>query len=90
MFFSEDDQESDATMANLSVQILTVPSVARHLIEHQNSFSVLVEFFTRIFNDEAEFKESDGSVDLTEWIEEKQNDFSRCMNNLHNVEYILR
>lgn len=58
MFFSEDDQESDATMANLSVQILTVPSVARHLIEHQNSFSVLVEFFTRIFNDEAEFKES--------------------------------
>ena len=77
-------------MANLSVQILTVPSVARHLIEHQNSFSVLVEFFTRIFNDEAEFKESDGSVYLTEWIEEKQNDFSRCMNNLHNVEYILR
>ena len=114
MFFSEDDQESDATMANLSVQILTVPSVARHLIEHQNSFSALVEFFTRIFNDEAEFKESgryiiifsykycfrildyylcsftDGSVDLTEWIEEKPNDFSRCMNNLHNVEYILR
>ena len=77
-------------MANLSVQILTVPSVARHLIETQNSFSTLVEFFTRIFNDEAEFKESDGSVDLTEWIEEKQNDFSRCMNNLHNVEYILR
>ena len=45
-------------MANLSVQILTVPSVARHLIENQNSFSVLVQFFTRIFNDEAEFKES--------------------------------
>ena len=71
-----DDQEADATVANLSVQIFTVPSVAHHLIEKCNGLSKLVEFFITIFNDEAKYTD-DGQLDLTDWLDERQYDYHR-------------
>ena len=50
-----DDQELDVSIANLSVQIFTVPSVAHHLIEKQDCLTKMVEFFTQIFEDEAKY-----------------------------------
>ena len=53
--FMTDDQELDVSIANLSVQIFTVPSVAHHLIEKQDCLTKMVEFFTQIFEDEAKY-----------------------------------
>ena len=53
--FMTDDQELDVSIANLSVQIFTVPSVAHHLIEKQDCLTKMIEFFTQIFEDEAKY-----------------------------------
>ena len=50
------NQELDVSIANLSVQIFTVPSVAHHLIEKQDCLTKMVEYFTQIFEDEAKYQ----------------------------------
>ena len=50
--YMNDDQEPDVSIVNLTVQILTVPSVAHHLVEKCNGLAKLVEYFTHIFEDE--------------------------------------
>ena len=73
--YMNDDQEPDVSIVNLTVQILTVPSVAHHLVEKSNALAELVEYFTTIFNDEARYV--DGKIDLCEWLEEKTYDYKR-------------
>ena len=51
--FMSDDQELDVSIANLSVQIFAVPSVAHCLIEKHDGLTKMVEFFAQIFEDEA-------------------------------------
>ena len=85
--FMSDDQESDVSIANLTVQILTTPSVAHHLIANSNALEELVKFFSQIFDDEA--KVQDGVLDLTEWLEERQYDFKRCSHILTDIQYLL-
>ena len=81
--FSEDDQENDATIANLSVQILTVPSVAQHLIEKYNAFHNLVEYFLNIFQDEAQY--NDEKLDLTEWMDDRPMYYRRCNHIINDI-----
>ena len=94
--FTEDDQESsDATIANLTVQIFTVPSVAQHLVQKHNSFKLLIEFFTSHFSENAKLnsdseEENDlEDIDLTDWMHERQTDFTRLMHVIHDIEHIL-
>ena len=96
IFVSEDDQESsDATIANLTVQIFTVPSVAQHLVQKHNSFKLLIEFFTSHFSENAKLnsdseEENDlEDIDLTDWMHERQTDFTRLMHVIHDIEHIL-
>ena len=77
------------------MQIFTVPSVAQHLVQKHNSFKVLIEFFTSHFSENAKLnsdseEENDlEDVDLTDWMHERQADFSRCMHVIHDIEHIL-
>ena len=96
VYISEDDQESsDATIANLTVQIFTVPSVAQHLVQKHNSFKLLIEFFTSHFSENAKLnsdseEENDlDDIDLTDWMHERQTDFTRLMHVIHDIEHIL-
>ena len=96
VYISEDDQESsDATIANLTVQIFTVPSVAQHLVQKHNSFKLLIEFFTSHFSENAKLnsdseEENDlEDIDLTDWMHERQTDFTRLMHVIHDIEHIL-
>jgi len=85
--FMSDDQESDVSIANLTVQIFTTPSVAHHLIAKANALEELVNFFAQIFDDEAKIE--GGNLDLTEWLEERQYDFKRCSHILTDIQYLL-
>ena len=53
--FMTDDQEQDVSIANLSVQIFTVPSVAHNLIENHDALTKMIELFTKIFEDEVKY-----------------------------------
>ena len=43
--YLRDDQEKDASIMSLSVQIFTVPSLALHLIEHCDAMAKLIQGF---------------------------------------------
>lgn len=86
--FMSDDQEPDVSIANLSVQIFTVPSVAHHLLESFDALSHLVKFFTQIFEDETKFDDN-GQLDLTDWLDERQYDYTRCSHILTDIQYLL-
>lgn len=86
--YMADDQEPDVSIANLSVQIFTVPSVAQHLIECHDGLTKLVQFFSQIFEDEAKYSE-DGQLDLTDWLDEREYDYTRCNHVLTDIQYIL-
>ena len=71
----------------MSVQILTVPSVAQHLIEKYNAFHNLVEYFLNIFQDEAQY--NDEKLDLTEWMDDRPMYYRRCNHIINDIEYLL-
>ena len=77
------------------MQIFTVPSVAQHLVQKHNSFKLLIEFFTSHFSENAKLnsdseEENDlEDIDLTDWMHERQTDFTRLMHVIHDIEHIL-
>ena len=86
--FMSDDQEPDVSIATLSVQIFTVPSVSQHLIESHDALTQLVTFFLQIFEDEAKYDDN-GQLDLTDWLDERQHDYTRCVHVLSDIQYLL-
>ncbi len=53
--FIGDDQESDVSITNLTVQLFTVPSIAHILMEKMDAFNVMISFFKQVFTDEVDF-----------------------------------
>ena len=45
--FVADDQETDLSIVNLTVQFFTVKSIAHYLLEHSDVFKKLVDMFSR-------------------------------------------
>ena len=85
--FMIDDQEQDVSIANLSVQIFTVPSVAHNLIENHDALTKMIELFTKIFEDEVKYV--DGQLDLSDWMDERTSEYERSTHILSDIQYIL-
>ena len=43
--FVSDDQETDISITNISVQIFTVPTIAHNLVEFHNAFHIMADYF---------------------------------------------
>ncbi|KAK3764043.1 hypothetical protein RRG08_046512 [Elysia crispata] len=81
--FSEDDHDHDVSMPILSVQIFTVPSLARMLIAEHDLLSVIVKAFLAA----CEPKKKDGKLSFEG--SDRNNVFKRSMYVLHDLKYAL-
>ena len=84
--FVTDDQETDISITNISVQIFTVPTIAHDLVEFHNSFHVMAEYFLSELNDQ---KSDGGQLMLEEWMEDPHNMFDRVHHVLLDMQYLL-
>jgi transcriptional regulator of aromatic amino acid metabolism len=85
--FISDDQEVDVSITNLSVQILTVPSIAHNLVETYNAFSHMMKYFNEIFEEQVEYV--DDALNLEQWVEDQKNEYERAENILTDLQYVL-
>ena len=84
--FVDDDQETDISITNLSVQIFTVPTIAHDLIEAHNAFHVMADYFISELNEQ---KSSEGQLMLEAWMEDVHNQFDRVHHVLLDMQYLL-
>ena len=84
--FVSDDQETDISITNISVQIFTVPTVAHDLIESHNAFHIMADYFM----ENLQAQESDeGQLLLEQWMEDVHNEFDRVHHVLLDIQYLL-
>ena len=83
--YLRDDQEKDASIMSLSVQIFTVPSLALHLIEHCDAMAKLIQGFQALLEDN---KEGD-TLDLSPWQHDEKSEFQRGLTSLYDLTYLL-
>ena len=84
--FVDDDQETDISITNISVQIFTVPTIAHDLIEAHNAFQEMAEYFYTELNEQ---KSSEGQLMLEAWMEDVHNQFDRVHHVLLDMQYLL-
>ena len=83
--FLRDDQEKEASIMSLSVQIFTVPSLALHLVEHCDAMAKLIQGFQALLEDN---KEGD-TLDLSPWQHDEKSEFQRGLTSLYDLTYLL-
>ncbi|CAL1529462.1 unnamed protein product, partial [Lymnaea stagnalis] len=84
--FSEDDHDHDVSMPSLSVQIFTVPSLARMLIAEHDLITVI----TKAFLNACEHKKNHlGKLSFDRERPDRTNVFKRSLFVLHDLKYAL-
>ena len=83
--YLRDDQEKDASIMSLSVQVFTVPSLALHLVEHCDALSKLIQGFHSLLDS---YKEGD-TLDLSPWQNDEKSEFQRGLASLYDLTYLL-
>jgi len=96
--FVDDDQETDTSITTLSLQFLTVPTIAKELIVNMDAFRVISSFFLKHLNEHYEpgdaypggegWEEGDG-LQLESWMEGQQNEFMRVKHAIDDMGYLL-
>ena len=84
--FVSDDQETDISITNISVQIFTVPTIAHDLVEFHNAFHIMADYFLFELNDQ---KSDAGHLMLEQWMEDVHNLFDRVYHVLLDMQYLL-
>lgn len=84
--FIRDEQESDVTIVNLTVQMFTVKSIAHILIEEENLFYEVVNFLKTLLsshNDDQYFK-------LESWMEDEKDLYLKSQSAITDLMFLLR
>eukprot|EP00095_Tigriopus_kingsejongensis_P008844 maker-scaffold15_size728074-snap-gene-2.18 protein:Tk08844 transcript:maker-scaffold15_size728074-snap-gene-2.18-mRNA-1 annotation:"ubiquitin-protein ligase e3 component n-recognin-" len=84
--FIRDEQESDTTVVNLTVQIFTVKSIAHILIEEENIFFEIVNFYHALL---APHKVDD-RLQLETWMEDEKDIHQKGQSAITDLMFLLR
>lgn len=88
--FMEGDHEHMQSVASLSVQLYTVPSIARYLIEHENVIGVIINANTKKFYKEQLTLEGDEWCRVVKIERKKMRTLlRRSIYALHDLRYVL-
>ena len=84
--YIRDNQERDASIMSLSVQIFTVPSLALHLMEQCDAMAKLMQGFLGLLEGN---KEEEEMLNLAPWQHDEKSEFQRGLTSLYDLTYLL-
>ncbi len=78
--FITDDQEDDASITNLTVQLFTVKSISHKLLEEEDAFFIIANFYRAEMEKRVSREGDDAAVKLEEWVLQDEKEYMKMEN----------